>query len=180
MAYDLLGKLGIISKIFRSTGKMKTNKGFSLIELLIVIAIIGIMAGIAAPLFNKYRHNTNLKEAARDFSSDIALYRQRAVAENIHYKITFDQPANNYTVQKETASGSGVYIDLVPAVTKGTGVYGQVIIADDPTPTIASITFSPRGTMSAGTITLKHTIRLSTAAIITNITGRVYVTYDLK
>jgi len=159
---------------------MKANKGFSLIELMIVIAIIGVVAGIAAPLFNGYRQNTNLKEAARDFSSDIALYRQRAVAENIRYKITFDQPANNYTVQKETASSSGVYIDLVPAVTKSLGVYSQVIISDDPVPTVASITFSPRGTMGAGTITLKHTTRLSTATITTNITGRVYVTYDLK
>ena len=34
--------------------KLKKNKGFTLIELMIIIAIVGTLAGIAFPMFNTY------------------------------------------------------------------------------------------------------------------------------
>lgn len=56
----------------------KTNKGFTLIEMLVVVLIIGILAGIALPQYQRVVKKAKMTEA-------IALIKATAEAEHRHY-----------------------------------------------------------------------------------------------
>ena len=66
------------------TKMMKKNEGFTLIELMIVIAIIGILAAIAIPQFSAYRQRSYNSSANADL-------RNAATAQEAYYvdKMTY-------------------------------------------------------------------------------------------
>ncbi|MEW6489933.1 MAG: prepilin-type N-terminal cleavage/methylation domain-containing protein, partial [Thermodesulfobacteriota bacterium] len=51
--------------------KMKDRKGFTLIELMIVIAILGVLAAVAIPFYNQYIENSKMRIARSNYETAV-------------------------------------------------------------------------------------------------------------
>ena len=105
--------------------KIKTQRGFSLIELMIVVAIIGILAAIATPSYIEYVIRTNHSDA-KDKLTEIMYQQERYVIRNRTY--TEDIGALGYTVDgnDDVNSDEGLY--TISASTCATGTIARCVL----------------------------------------------------
>ncbi|MBI5887249.1 MAG: GspH/FimT family pseudopilin [Deltaproteobacteria bacterium] len=66
---------------------LEENKGFSLVELLLVIALIGVMVAIAVPSILRQIDHQRLVRSARDLFTEINAARTNAITRNVRYEI---------------------------------------------------------------------------------------------
>jgi len=72
--------------------------GFTIMEILIVLAIIAIVASISLPVYQQIAPKLNLNAAVRDITSDLRYAQQLSVAEQVIYKVAFDTANNRYSI----------------------------------------------------------------------------------
>ncbi len=120
---------------------MQRCKGFSLIELLVVVILIGIIAAVAGLSLVNYTINRNLRSAARVIASDFALCKERAISENTSYQITFVIGGNGYNIN---VGGPPVLV-----ATKSFAEFGSdIIIQNADFGGAPQVNFISRGTIS--------------------------------
>ena len=95
---------------------IRSNAGFTLIETMIIVVIIGVIAGITIPSFMKYFQTQKLVGARSELLSDISYARSLAIARRTTFQLVFTgseyriiEPGPNTVIRRREAP-SGVLI----------------------------------------------------------------------
>ena len=106
------------------------KNGFTLIEVLIAVAIIGIIAAIAMPSYSRFLIDARRTDAIT-FLSEVAGEQQRYFTENNQYAAdmkelgygdaaTFNSPEGHYVVSVSNPGSTGRFVLTATPVTGGT------------------------------------------------------------
>ena len=90
-------------------GRKNGECGFTLIEVMIVVAIIGIASALAIPSYTQWKSDHDLREAVSEFSSDLNLARVVAMNRNRQAMVTIQVAASGLTVISSIANGIPIF-----------------------------------------------------------------------
>jgi Tfp pilus assembly protein FimT len=87
----------------------KHEKGFSVMEILLVLALITVMLLIAIPLFSRLIKNYRVQTSATQLAVQMRFARNAAVKQKLKHRIVIDEGTSTYKVEKETDFDSGTF-----------------------------------------------------------------------
>lgn len=109
-------------------GIWKSENGFTLIELSMVLIIIGVISVFAVPRFKDLLWHGDIKAAVRKLSSVIRYTHNRTAISKMRHRLNYDLDANRYWVTLRDAEGK--FVDDRSTLNKNMALPHKVMFKD--------------------------------------------------
>lgn len=128
--------------------------GFTLIELMVAVAVLAVIVMLAAPSFQGLLQSQRMRSAAYDLVADLTLARSEALKRGqIANPITLTAATGGWSAGWKLTSGTEVIS------TRGTVGTGVTVTASDGSGTaVTSVTFDLNGRVSSSSATVKFNL----------------------
>jgi prepilin-type N-terminal cleavage/methylation domain-containing protein len=154
---------------------MTNQRGFGLAELMVVVAVLGIITVVGTPLLLTYLQASQTRGAAQEIVTFLNQARQLAITQNVQHCVEFDVAGNRlrfHQMPGTTTCLSGT-VWLGPG-TDGSGwmrLQNQAAI----TSANANPSFTPLGAASGATITVQNSQGTSSLSVVVSPVGRIRI-----
>ena len=106
----------------------RVQKGFTLIELMIVVAIVGILAAIALPAYNNYMVKSKLVEATTDLDAAKSAVAEAYASNGSQFPLTANNPVNGANIGASAPFANSKYVTQMNyAATSANGPINVVV-----------------------------------------------------
>jgi prepilin-type N-terminal cleavage/methylation domain-containing protein len=139
-------------------GKLSTTKGFTLLEMMIVVAIVAFGTVLIVPAFTQWISRYQMSQASSELAGSLNLARMAAKNRNAPVTATFVKAGDGTF---SVTFGAGLSAVTLPAFVNGGSMTQVTNLGPPPTTAVtdfyaasagnvATVQFSPQGVRSAG------------------------------
>ena len=149
------------------------ERGFSMAELLVAVAVLGIVAALGYPYVATYLQSAQLRGAAQEVATIVNGARQLAIARNTNVCVTVSGTGALYRTGTSNACGGGAVYTGPGTAADGTMTLQNTMQISG---TTANVTFSSLGAaVTAGTYTVRNPNTGLTRNVVVSAAGRVTI-----
>ena len=148
--------------------------GFTLVELAVTVAILGVVAAIAVPNFAKLMPRVRLGTATQTLANGLAMARMSAIAHSLDGEAVFNKNTETYAVAKTIGGAPYMTADLTGVADLESVTYKDGSVAPAALQIYANGTTSVPLPRRAMVITLASTDGAHRKRVLVEATGRIY------